>query len=141
MSETIFLFAQKQKCASVCCIDEQGNPYCFSCFYAFNSKEGLMYFKSSADSLHTKLMTVKREIAGTILQDSLNLLAIKGIQFQGLILPARHTLINDAEKYYYKKYPLALPMPGELWIIQLNSMKMTDNNMGFGKKIKWNRDE
>ena len=72
MNETIILFLQQQSSATICCVDEQGKPYCFSCFYAFNQQEGLLYFKSSADSHHSVLMKKNPFIAGTVLPDKLN---------------------------------------------------------------------
>jgi hypothetical protein len=36
---------------------------------------------------------------------------------------------------------MALAMPGHIWTIQLTEIKMTDNTLGFGKKIAWSRSE
>jgi uncharacterized protein YhbP (UPF0306 family) len=30
-------------------------------------------------------------------------------------------------------------MPGEIWTIKINRIKYTDNTLGFGKKIIWER--
>jgi len=139
MNETIIRFIQKQTCASVCCADEQGKPYCFSCFYAFNAEEGILYFKSSADSHHSALMKKNPFIAGTILPDKLNTLLVKGIQFQGIVLDSQHPLTKKASGNYHKEYPVALAMNGEISVIQINHIKMTDSSKGFGKKITWDR--
>jgi len=66
---------------------------------------------------------------------------VRGMQFEGVILPAEHPLTKDAAAYYYKKNPVAVAMPGEVWTIQINSLKLTDNNFGFGKKLTWSREE
>jgi uncharacterized protein YhbP (UPF0306 family) len=58
MNETILRFLQEQTCSSICRVDDQGNPYCFNCFYAFNAVEGLLYFKSSAGAKHSALMKI-----------------------------------------------------------------------------------
>ena len=141
MNESIIRFIEKQKCAAVCCVDENGKPCCFSCFYAFNSEEGLLYFKSSADSFHMKLLMQRPFAAGTILPDKLQVLVVKGIQFQGSLLPGHHALSQDASKRYHGKYPFALTIPGEVWTIQLSRIKMTDGSKGFGKKASWARNE
>ena len=74
-------------------------------------------------------------VAGTIQPDKLNPLAIKGLQFTGVMTEnAEH-----ASAHYYKKYPFALAMPGVVWAIQLDYTKMTDNTLSFGKKIIWER--
>jgi uncharacterized protein YhbP (UPF0306 family) len=32
-------------------------------------------------------------------------------------------------------------MPGEVWTIELLTMKMTDNTLAFGKKIIWEKNQ
>lgn len=141
MNETIIRFLQQQTCATICCIDDQGKPYCFNCFYAFNSEKGLLYFKSSAESYHAVLIKANPFIAGTILPDKLNTMLVKGVQFEGISLNEYHPLTEKSSGYYHKKHPMALVIPGEIWTIQINRIKLTDSTMGFGKKITWNRDE
>ncbi|MBK7562649.1 MAG: hypothetical protein IPQ06_05175 [Chitinophagaceae bacterium] len=141
MNDRISKFIEKQTCANVCCVDEKSNPYCFSCFYAFHSGKGLLYFKSSSSAHHSSIIANNRLIAGTILPDKLNTVLVKGIQFEGVVLPEEHPYGSDASGQYHKKFPMALMIPGEIWIIQINSIKMTDSAIGFGKKITWNREE
>ena len=141
MNESIIRFIQRQTCATICCIDELGNPYCFSCFYAFKHESGLLYFKSSASSHHAMLMKKNPVIAGTILPDKLNTILVKGLQFEGIALEINHSITGQVSGYYHKKFPLALAVPGEIWSIQINSIKMTDSTKRFGKKISWNRGE
>ena len=140
MNETIIQFIKKQTSASVCSINEQGNPYCFSCLYVFNSQNGLLYFKSSSAARHSMNLSKKSAVAGTILPDNLNVLLIKGIQFEGIVLQENDLQIKQAAVQYYKKNPAALAMPGEIWVIQIDSIKMTDSTFGFGKKITWKRE-
>mgnify|MGYP001613471760 CR=1 FL=1 len=139
MNDNIVQFIQKQTCATLCCVDEQGKPWCFSCFYSFNSEEGLLYFKSSADAHHSAVMKNNPLIAGTILPDKLNKILVKGIQFEGIVMDANHPLAIKASGYYHKKYPIALAMHGEIAVILINHIKMTDSTIGFGKKIAWDR--
>jgi len=140
MNEKIIQFAQKQKVTSLCCIDETGKPYCFNCFFSFDGEERLLYFKSSSQSNHMKLMSVKPEVAGAILPDKLNVLAIKGIQYTGILLSSNEELTKTAAKHYHKKYPFALTIPGDVFAIQLIKIKMTDSSNVFGKKIEWERE-
>jgi uncharacterized protein len=141
MNENIIRFLQKQTCATICCVDEKGNPYCFNCFYAFNIEKRFLYFKSSADSYHSKLIKINPMVVGAILPDKLNTVLVKGVQFEGLVLNEPGLLVKGASKFYHQKYPLALAIAGETWTIQVNKIKMTDGTKGFGKKITWNRNE
>jgi uncharacterized protein len=141
MNTSIIQFIQKQKTATVSCVNEACEPYCFSCFYYFNPEKQLLYFKSSASTYHCKLIQQRRKVAGTILPDKLNVLAIKGIQFSGVVLDVFDPLCGDASEQYHKKFPYAKAMPGDVWTIQINSIKMTDNTLSFGKKLTWERNE
>jgi uncharacterized protein YhbP (UPF0306 family) len=140
MDKVIVDFIEKQKVASIACLDDENHPYCFSAFYTFDRIERRLYFKSSASSHHTRYLSQNKIVAGTILPDKLNMLAIRGIQFTGSIIegnPVQH----HASAEYHKEHPYALAMPGDVWTIQLETIKMTDNAIGIGKKICWQRED
>lgn len=139
MDKRIIKFISQQKTASVCCLDEKNDPYCFSVFFVFDEHKKRLYFKSSSSSNHARFLLMNKRIAGTILPDKLNLLAISGIQFTGFI--STGDSIHFAASTYHKKIPLALAMPGDVWIIQLDTIKLTDHTIGIGKKIIWNKEQ
>ncbi len=140
MNESIISFLQDQTCATICCTDDAGNPYCFNCYYVLNKEKGLLYFKSSSKANHYHYLKEKPSVAGTILPDKLSKLVTRGIQFQGEMLLQSDANAKDAYILYHKKYAMALAMKGEIFTIRLNSIKMTDSNLGFGKKINWLRE-
>lgn len=137
MKAHIDKFIEKQTVASVSVIDGEGLPYCFSCFYAYDVEHTMLYFKTSIETRHTPLMIANAQIAGTILPDRLNKLAVQGIQFEGIALKPASEEAPNASSVYHKKYPFALPMPGDVWAIKIRHIKMTDNTLGFGKKLEW----
>jgi uncharacterized protein YhbP (UPF0306 family) len=139
MDNNIIDFLEKQTCASICCLDEHNRPWCFTCFFIFNPSEGLLYFKSSAGANHVSMMKKIPMVAGTVLPDKLNKLRIRGAQFDGVILDSMDRLTLGASQSYHKRNPLALAMPGEVWTIQVNQIKLTDSAKGFGRKTTWSR--
>jgi uncharacterized protein YhbP (UPF0306 family) len=141
MNENIPKFIRQQTCASISCVDEKGRPYSFSCFYAFNEKEGLLYYKSSLETKHSQIILEHPFVSGTILPDKLNKLRIRGLQFEGEVLPAIHPDAKDAADNYYKSHPLAMAIGGEVWTIRISNIKFTDSALGFGKKMGWKREE
>ena len=141
MTERIDEYIKQQSCANVCCVDTGGLPYCFSCFYAYNNNERLLYYKSSIDAHHSKIILDSPVVAGTILPDKHNKLHVKGIQFDGIVLPLEHPSSKNAAAVYYKKNLVAVAMPGDIWTIQINSIKFTDSRLGFGKKLTRSRQE
>ena len=139
--ENIQDFISDQTCATVCCVGKSDDPYCFSCFYAFDPEEGSIYFKSAADTQHARMLKENHFIAGTIQPDKLNTLMIKGIQFRGIAISPDHPLAKKGTSKYYQRFPLALAMSGEVWTIRLSHIKMTDSTLSFGKKTVWTRAE
>jgi uncharacterized protein YhbP (UPF0306 family) len=141
MNEGIIKFIEKQRVATVCCVDEDGSPYCFSCFYVFDKSAYFLYFKTSPSSHHSSLLEKNAAVAGTIQPDKLNPLAIKGIQYKGVVLDSDHMKSNMAKAFYHYRFPFATVMHGDVRIIELTEIKMTDNSAGFGKKILWKKEE
>ena len=134
MNDSIVRFLQQQTCVTICCVDEKGSPYCFSCFYSFNAEEGLLYFKSSADTHHSVLLEKNSIISGTVLPDKLNKVITRGIQLKGEMLNHLHPLAKEAPGNYHKKYPLGMAIKGKVFTICLTDIKMTDSSFGFEKR-------
>jgi len=134
-------FLKKQTAASISCVDELFEPYSFSCFFAFNNTEKLLYFKSSESASHSRIILKNPKVSGTIMPDKLNKLSIKGIQFTGKVLDRNEPLCADASGNYYSKFPLAIAIPGVIWTIQLNQLKMTNNVLGIFEKLSWQKNQ
>ncbi|HAO47492.1 MAG TPA: hypothetical protein PLZ45_03080 [Ferruginibacter sp.] len=141
MTGKISAYIKEQTCASICCVTEEGLPYCFSCYYVYNSGEFLLHYKSAAATQHSQLLLKNPAVAGTILPDKLSALHIKGLQFTGTVLPADHPSAMSALSFYHRKNPLALAIPGNVYTIRIDTVKYTDSSLGFGKKLNWNRSE
>jgi uncharacterized protein YhbP (UPF0306 family) len=62
---------------------------------------------------------------------------IQGIQFQGIISEPGDDLLSKSRKAYLMRFPVAALMDTRLWIVKLTYIKMTDNRLGFGKKLIW----
>lgn len=139
MNHNILSFLKKQSAASISCVNELNEPYSFSVFVAFNSTEKLLYYKSPAAAYHSKVLEQNPKVSGTIMPDKLNKLAVKGIQFTGILLAEVDPLCRDASKIYHSKFPLALAIPGVVWTIQLTRVRMIDNFPGRFKKYSWER--
>ena len=49
---------------------------------------------------------------------------------------------SEYSKYrlkYLKKFPFAIISKTDLWLVKLKQIKMTDNRLGFGKKLHWTK--
>lgn len=141
MNDKILSFLKKQTAASISFVNEINEPFSFSCFYAFNSAKNLIYYKSTASAYHSKILLQNPKVSGTIMPDKLNKMAVKGIQFTGVVLNENDPLCTDAFKNYHSKFPIAIAIQGEVRTILLNQLKMTDNIAGIFKKHYWQRGE
>lgn len=139
MHTDILNFIKKQTCATIACAGANAQPYCFACFYTFDADNVILFYKSSKETNHSRLLEKNSNVAGTIHPDKLNKLLVQGIQFEGVALAPSHPLAKNAFSIYHKRHPLAIVKPGELWAIQLNHVKMTDSTKGFGTKLEWRR--
>lgn len=139
MEKEIESFIVNSTCATVACLNEEGSPYCFSCFYTYNIENQLLYFKSSLDTHHAQCLLKNEKVSGTILPDKLLKTAVKGIQFTGRLLNNENPLAIHASKAYHLQHPYALAVPGQMWTIQIDQIKLTDSTLVFKKKLLWSR--
>lgn len=121
------------------CIDNK--PNCASCFYAFEKSLNYLIIKSDANTTHIKEAILNPSVAGTVLPDKFQKQNVKGIQFLAEFFTPQDELLKKAKICYYKKYPFALAIPGNLWALDLNYIKFTDSTLGFGKKIIWEKNK
>jgi hypothetical protein len=137
MDKRISRFIKGQKVATVSCVDVDGKPYSFSCFYAFDGNKMQLYFKSNSATHHMQILKEKPFVSGSILPDKLNPLALQGIQFSGLLID--RVECAAAKAAYHQRYPFAMTMKGTVYTIELQWIKMTDNTLHFGTKLVWEK--
>ena len=64
---------------------------------------------------------------------------LQGIQFTGKFIESNEELEKRMYSLYYKKFPFARAKPAPVWGLELATIKMTDNTLGFGTKLHWSR--
>ena len=108
-----------------------------SLFYTYIKEELMFIVASSEDTTHISNILKNNNIAGNILLETKTIGKIQGVQFRG-VFKKLETEQNDLKKFYFKAFPYALALNPTLWGIKINYFKMTDNKLGFGKKLIWN---
>ncbi len=73
-------------------------------------------------------------VALTIARHTLFINRIKGLQILGNIAELHD---EDLKNSYMKTFPVSDLLPFKLWAIAPYYIKMTNNTLGFGKKIIW----
>jgi len=103
-------------------------------FYVYDKNTNSFVVASSDDTLHVEYIKINNGIAGTVVLETKSVGKIQGVQFRGKFVVLEDTALK---KLYFKHFPYALAMTPKLWQIKINYFKMTDNKLGFGKKIIW----
>lgn len=114
-------------------------PYCSTCFYAYYSNENLFVFTSEKNTRHIKEAVNQSKVAGAIALETKIIGKIRGIQFTGEISELSGEELKKLKKIYLAKFPYVTPFIKDtpFWKIEPDFFKLTDNNLGFGKKILW----
>ena len=114
-------------------------PWCASCFYVYLEEENAFVFTTDTDTRHGQEFVKNPLVAGTVVLETMIVGKIRGIQFQGIVSEPEGTMAEPAKRAYLKRFPIATLMDTHLWIVKLTHIKMTDNRLGFGKKLIWNK--
>lgn len=112
-------------------------PWCANCFYAFLEEELMLVFTSDEDTRHIADVRSNPTVAGSIVLETSVVGKIRGVQLTGLMEKPEGELAKKSKMAYLKRFPFAALMNTSLWVLKLNYIKMTDNRLGFGKKLIW----
>ncbi len=117
------------------------SPWCANCFYVYLEEENCFIFTSDDTTKHIQDVLVNKNVAGSVVLETKTVGKIRGIQFRGTLEKPDKTLESKAKKAYLKKYPYAILMKTSLWVLKIDYLKMTDNRLGFGKKLIWEKEK
>jgi len=112
-------------------------PWCANCFYAYIEEENALVFTTDAVTRHGTEFIKNPLVAGSIVLETIIIGKIRGIQFQGIVSEPDEKRMKIARIAYLKKFPVAALMDTRLWVVDLTLIKLTDNRLGFGKKLIW----
>lgn len=133
---SISRYLKKQHVLSLC----SGQPlWCANCFYVYDAERVAFWLMTEAETRHGSQMVREPLVAGTVSGQPKSVMLIKGVQYAGKIALLQGEEEARARKAYVKRFPIAAKVPAPLWEIRLSELKMTDNTLGFGKKLSWQR--
>ena len=113
------------------------NAWCSNCFYAYLEEENCFVFTSDDNTKHVQDVLNNSKVAGSVVLETKTVCKIRGIQFTGIMERPLKELKSKAKMAYLKRFPYAALMKTSLWILKVDYIKMTDNRLGFGKKLIW----
>ena len=133
--EKIEIFLEKHHVLSLATSNNDEPSVC-NLFYAYDKLSSTFIVASSDDTTHIKNINIHSKVAGSVVLETKNISKIQGLQFRG-----EFTLVDDLELsfLYFKTFPATVLMKPKLWKIRVECFKLTDNSLGFGKKLIWRR--
>ena len=137
MDERFIKFIKKHHVLTLATVNSEGMPYVANCFYAFDTKRNLFVFTSDLATRHGAEMAANSSVALSIVLETRIVGRVQGLQVTGR---AEHG-DDEARKCYIKRFPYAAAADLELWMVEPTMMKLTDNTLGFGKKLVWQSEE
>lgn len=114
--------------------------WCANCFYAYLEEDNSLIFTSDISTRHIVEAIANPLVAGSIVLETSVVGKIQGIQFQGILSKPENKNLDKAKKRYLHRFPIATLMDTTLWSLELSLIKMTDNRLGFGKKLIWKKE-
>ena len=134
--EKIWKYTKQNNVINICAI-YQTDFWTASLFYAFDEENNCVYVMSSENTRHGQLMVHNPRICGTISNQISVVYKIVGLQFT-----AEAYILCDKEKSmalstYLKRFPIAHLKKDTIWKIVFTELKLTDNRLGFGRKLHW----
>ena len=133
-----FLHRHHVMTLATCC---DNKPWCCQCFYVYVDRLYGLVFTSDIGTRHIAEAMKQPYVAGSIALETAVVGKIQGIQLEGKLTEADGELLKEIKTAYIKRFPYTLLMDTKLWFLELHTMKMTDNRLGFGKKVYWKRFE
>ena len=115
----------------------EGEPYCAACFYAYDKERNRIVFTSDDSTRHAQQMLENAKVAVGITLETRVVGKVQGVQICGV---AERGDDKDRTRYI-KRFPYAALAPLNIWAVEPTFIKLTDNTLGFGKKLIWNNQE
>lgn len=109
-------------------------PQCCNLFYAYIKEENCFIVASDEKTEHIKNIMRNPLIAASIVLETRTVGKIQGLQIRGAMAKADD---SRAKRAYFHAFSYARVMKPVLWRITIENMKLTDNRLGFGKKLIW----
>ena len=130
-------FIKRHHVLNLATVSSEGVPYCAACFYAYDKERNRLIFTSDDATRHAQEMAQNASVACAITLETKVVGKVQGLQICGIAQRGD----DEDKRHYIKRFPYAAVAPLNIWAMEPTFMKLTDNTLGFGKKLIWNSQE
>lgn len=135
LEKRIVSFIARHHVLTLATATSEGMPYCAACFYAYDKARNVIVFTSDDNTTHAQQMAANSSVACAINLETRVVGKVQGLQICGTVRRGA----EEDKMMYIKRFPYAAVAPLNIWVVEPDFMKLTDNTLGFGKKLIWNR--
>ncbi len=133
-------FLAKHHVATLATIVPDGSPYCCNVFYAYDAENDALVFSSDKATAHAGHFVADDRVAASVVLESKAVGTLRGTQMTGRVIRPEADELDRVRRLYLGRFPYAAVMPLQLWIMRIETAQHTDNRLGFGVKLRWERD-
>lgn len=130
-------FIKRHHVLTLATATSDGVPYCAACFYAYDKERNRLIFTSDDKTNHAQQMLQNANVAIGITLETRVVGKVQGVQICGKVERGN----EEDKRVYIKRFPYAALAPLNIWAVEPSFIKLTDNTLGFGKKLIWNNQE
>ncbi len=116
-----------------------GRPWVAHAFYAWMPDDKRFVFMNNPATRHGAEMSANPHVAAAIALETRVVGRLQGLQIEGEVRLAEGETLEAARRAYLRRFPYAGVMEQPLWVLEPTLMKLTDNTLGFGKKLIWTK--
>lgn len=138
--KAIVAYLKKQHVLTLCTGDAK-TLWCANCFYVLHEPDMSLYLLTDHTTRHGIQLEDNQHVAGTINDQTITVSLIKGIQYSGEISAFNGEEARTARRIYNARFPLAKLVMSAIWRLRLDEVKFTNNKLGFGTKLVWQRED
>ncbi len=131
----ITTFIARHHVLTLASVGADGVPYCANCFYAYDKARNLFIFTTDPSTRHGAEMAADGRVACSIVLETRIVGKVQGLQVCGRARRGD----DGAKAAYIARFPYAAVAPLSIWVVEPDFMKLTDNTLGFGKKLIWTK--
>ncbi len=151
--EKIQGFIRKHHVMTLATVGADGGPWCAHVFYAWQADTkvangetteagqtaapGAFVFTTDPATRHGGEMTENSHVAAAIALETRIVGRVQGLQIEGVVRRPVGEELEKARRAYLRRFPYATFADLHLWLLEPTLMKITDNTLGFGKKLLW----
>lgn len=120
---------------------EDNIPWSSNIFYVFDKDNCRLIFTSNPQTRHIVEALKNPVVACSIVLESRVIGRLQGAQISGVLHDAELDEVKKAQckSLFLKKFPYVALHLDHLWYVDIESAKYTDNTLGFGTKLLFQR--